>query len=128
MTMIEATHAKPGTYIVIDGEPCRVISMTKSKPGKHGAAKARIEAVGVFDGKKRDLLKPGSTALEVPMIEKKRAQVLSISGNLAQLMDMTDYTNFEAVIPEELQGKVEAGKEILYWKIGEKVLVKELAT
>lgn len=123
----EAGKLKPGSYVVIDGEPCRVTSMTKSKPGKHGATKARVEAVGIFDGRKREMLKPASSTVEVPIIDKKKAQVLSVEGNIAQLMDMTEYTNFEAVIPEEFQGKVEAGAEVLYWKIGERVLIKEVS-
>lgn len=124
----EAGKLKPGSYVVIDGEPCRVTSMVKSKPGKHGSTKARVEAVGIFDGKKREMLKPASTTVEVPMIEKKKAQVLSVEGNIAQLMDMAEYTNFEAIIPEEFQGKVEAGAEVLYWKIGERVLIKEVGS
>ncbi|RJS79096.1 translation initiation factor IF-5A, partial [Candidatus Bathyarchaeota archaeon] len=27
-----------GGYIIVDGEPCRIVDLTKSKPGKHGAA------------------------------------------------------------------------------------------
>ena len=33
---------KVGSYIVIDGEPCRIVSYDHSKPGKHGSAKARV--------------------------------------------------------------------------------------
>lgn len=127
-TSTEAGKLKPGSYVVIDGEPCRVSNMTKSKPGKHGATKARVEAVGIFDNKKREMLKPASATVEVPIIEKKKAQVLSVEGNIAQLMDMAEYTNFEAIIPEEFQGKVEAGAEVLYWKIGERVLIKEIGS
>jgi translation initiation factor 5A len=127
MANTEAGKLKPGSYVVIDGEPCRVTSMVKSKPGKHGSTKARVEGVGIFDGKKRELMKPASSTVEVPIIEKKKAQVLSVSGNIAQLMDLTDYSNFEANVPEEFEGKVEAGAEVLYWKIGERVLLKEVS-
>ena len=117
---------KPGNFVMIEGEPCKVIDLTKSKPGKHGASKIRLEAMGIFDNRRRFLLKPSSTNVEVPIIEKKAAQVLSASGEIAQLMDLTDYSTFEASIPEEFRGKVEGGREVLYWKIGNKVLIKEL--
>jgi translation initiation factor 5A len=117
---------KPGNFIEIDGEPCKVIRITLSKPGKHGSTKARIDAVGIFDNRKRNLLKPSSGDVPVPLIEKKNGQVVSISGSIAQIMDLEDYSMFEAAIPEEMQGKVEEGKEVLYWKIGERVIVKEL--
>ncbi len=118
--------AKPGSYVMIDGEPCKVVSYTKSKPGKHGAAKVRIETVGVFDGKKRVVLKPADAEISVPIIEKKKAQVISVSGDIAQLMDLETYETFEASIPEEFKGKLDSGREVLYWKMGSRVLIKQL--
>jgi len=118
--------AKPGSYVVIDGEPCKVVSYTKSKPGKHGAAKVRIEAVGLFDGKKRVVLKPADAEIGVPIIEKKKAQVISVSGDITQLMDMETYETFEASVPEEFKGKLDSGREVLYWKIGNRILIKQL--
>lgn len=120
----EVKDLKPGSYVMIDGEPCKVLKVTKSKPGKHGATKARVEATGVFDDKKRSLMKPTSASCNIPIILKKGAQVISISGNTAQLMDLEDYSMFDAIIPEDLKDKVEAGKEVEYWKIGERVMIK----
>ncbi len=116
---------KPGHYVIIEDEPCKVLSISLSKPGKHGSTKARVDAVGIFDNKKRNLLKPADSAVQVPIIEKKKAQVISVSGAYVQLMDMEEYNTFDASIPEEMKGKLESGQEINYWKIGEKVLVKE---
>ena len=120
----EMKDCKPGTYIMIDGEPCKVVSMTKSKPGKHGAAKVRLDAVGIFDNKKRTLMKPASAGVSMPIIEKKKAQVVSVTGDIVQLMDLETYETFEASIPEELKGKVQPGGEVLYWKLGNRILIK----
>lgn len=117
---------KPGNFVMIDGEPCKVVGYSKSKPGKHGSSKIRLEAMGIFDNRRRFLLKPSSASVDVPIIEKKSAQIISVSGDIVQLMDMTDYQTFEASIPEEFKGKMEAGKELLYWKISGKILIKEL--
>jgi len=123
-TQKEAKSLKPGNYVVIDDEPCKVLSVSTSKPGKHGASKARIEAIGLIDGKRRELVKPGSAMVDVPIIEKLKAQVLSVSGNSAQLMDLQDYETFECSIPAELQGKISEGQEVVYWKVmGKRVLV-----
>jgi len=117
-------NLKPGKFCVIDGEPCRVVSCVKSKPGKHGGAKARVDAVGIFDNRKRSIVKPASTDIEVPIVEKKTAQVVALSGNNAQIMDMETYETFDAEIPEELKGKIDAGVEVIYWVIlGRKMLV-----
>ena len=117
---------KPGHYIVIDGEPCSVSGLVKSKPGKHGSAKVRLEAVGLFDNKKRFILKPADTTVEVPMIEKRNAQVVAVSGATVQLMDLEDYAMFEANIPEDFKDKLESGKEIIYWKWHGRVMIKQL--
>src|SRR2546427_2335350 len=45
----EIRELKVNRYVVIDEEPCRIISIQMSKPGKHGEAKARLEVVGLFD-------------------------------------------------------------------------------
>lgn len=124
--MSSISKLKPGNFIEIDGEPCKVLKITLSKPGKHGSTKARIDAMGIFDNRRRSLLKPSSGDVPVPLIEKKNGQVVNISGTIAQIMDLEDYSTFEATIPEELRGKTQAGSEVLYWKIGERVIVKEL--
>ncbi|MCD6496537.1 MAG: translation initiation factor IF-5A [Candidatus Aenigmarchaeota archaeon] len=116
---------KIGHYVIIDDEPCRVVSISLSKPGKHGSTKARLDAVGIFDSKKRSLLKPADAAVQVPIIEKKKAQVISVSGDFVQLMDMEEYNTFDANVPAEMKGKIEPGAEIGYWKIGQRVLLKE---
>ncbi|MFQ5406773.1 MAG: translation initiation factor IF-5A [Candidatus Micrarchaeia archaeon] len=116
---------KVGKYVIIEDEPCRVISVDKSKPGKHGAAKMKVEAVGLFDSGKRGLMKPADADVEIPIIERKRAQVISVSGTSAQLMDLESYDTFEVSIPQEMQGEAESGKEIQYiHTMGRKLLLK----
>jgi translation initiation factor 5A len=110
----EIGKIKEGRYIVIDEEPCKVMAIATSKPGKHGAAKARIDAMGIFDGVKRSIVFPVSAKTYIPVVERKSGQVLSIAGNMAQLMDMKDFSNFEIPIPDEKKGTIEVGKEYMY--------------
>ena len=112
--MAEVRELKVNRYIIIDGEPCKIVSITTSKPGKHGEAKARIEAIGVFDGQKRSIVHPVKHKVQVPTIDKRTAQVISIMGDTVQLMDLETYDTFEMPIPEEFKGKLETGKEIQY--------------
>jgi translation initiation factor 5A len=112
--LAEVRTLKVNRYIIIDEEPCKILSISTSKPGKHGEAKARIEAVGIFDNQKRSVVHPVKHKVGVPMIDKRSAQILSIMGENVQLMDMETYQTFEMPIPEELKGQLEPGKEILY--------------
>jgi translation initiation factor 5A len=108
-----------GSYIIIDGEPCKIVNYSKSKPGKHGAAKARIVAIGVFDEAKKTIVKPVSAQVEVPIIDKKNGQVIALLPSAVQLMDLETYEMIEAPYPddEELKNKLDSGIEVEYWQI-----------
>ena len=113
-TVAEVRTLKANRYMIIDGEPCKIVSITTSKPGKHGEAKARIEAFGVFDGQKRSVVKPVKHKVQVPIIDKRSAQVIAVMGSEVQLMDLETYDTFNLPIPEELEGELDPGKEIQY--------------
>jgi len=115
-----------GSYIVIDGAACKVVSTATSRPGKHGHAKVNLMAVGLIDGKKRNLVLPGHDNVEVPIIEKKTAQVLSVSGGTANVMDSETYETFDLEIPEELKGSVVEGCSVLYWLILTEKVMKQV--
>jgi len=108
---------------VIDGEPCKVLDITCSKPGKHGGAKARIEVVGIFDKRRRSVVKPASTEIDVPIVEKKTGQVVAITGETVQIMDLESYETFDCTIPDELKNSMAQGSEIAYWVIMDKKLL-----
>jgi len=120
-TFEEVGKLRKGRYMVIDGHPCRVVDIQTSAPGKHGHAKARITAISIFDGSKRSDMKPSDARIEVPIVDKRQAQVLSVTGKTTQLMDLQSYETFDAEVPEGLE--INAGSTIFYWIImGKKLL------
>jgi len=116
---VDVGSLRVGGYMIIDNEPCRIVGITKSKPGKHGSAKARIVAIGVFDGQKRQFVKPVDSNAEIPMIDKRPGQVFTVNPNSVQIMDLETYEYVDAHFPEEedLKAKLTVGTEIEYWKI-----------
>ena len=90
---VELGSLKIGSYILLPvsdqptGDPCRISEYDTSKPGKHGAAKARIVGVGVFDGQKRPHVGPVSMQVHVPLIDKRTGQIISMTGSEIQVMD-----------------------------------------
>lgn len=124
--LINATDAKVGTSIIVDGAPCTVKMQDISKTGKHGHAKVRIEAVGIIDGKKKVLVVPGHERMEVPLIEKKKGQVLSVSGNKASVMDIDTFENFDVEVDEEIKNEVTDGKQVEYWVIEGVKMIKRV--
>jgi translation initiation factor 5A len=113
--MAEVRELKVGRYVLIDEEPCKIMSISTSKPGKHGEAKARIDAVGIFDEQKRSVVHPVKHKVGIPIIDKRSAQILALMGSeVVQLMDMETYETFEMPIPEDFKNQLQPGKEILY--------------
>lgn len=121
---VEASSVKSGTMVMIDGEPCEVRSMSKSSPGKHGSAKCKIKARGIFDGKDRHITKPGDSMMMSPDVDKKEGQVVSKDGSIAQVMDMDTYETEEMDLPDDLDAG--EGDTINYWVVDDRVLVKGL--
>ncbi len=116
---VEVGSLKPGQYVIIDNEPCRIVEYEKSKPGKHGSAKARIVAIGIFDNTKRSMVSPVDAKVDVPIIEKRSGQVVALMGSIIQLMDLETYEVFETIFPveDEVKSKLAQGVEIEYWRV-----------
>jgi len=110
----EVGKLKEGRFVIIDDEPCRIVGFSTSAPGKHGHAKAKVDAIGLFDAQKRSIIRPTSAKIETPIIERGNAQVLAIVVNNAQLMDLVTYETFELPIPINLRGDVREGVEVEY--------------
>lgn len=116
---VEVGDLKEGHYVIIDDEPCYILEVTKSKPGKHGSTKARVVAMGIFDGVKRSFVKPVNAKVDVPIIEKRSGQIVAVLENSVQIMDLETYEIFETPLPQEedLKSKLANGLEVEYWRI-----------
>jgi len=125
-----ASAMKKGSYILIDDQPCVVKADPQvSRPGKHGHAKVRMKAMNIFTGSTKEIVMPGHDSVEVPVILKKKGQVLSVEGDNVEMMDMETFETVTAdmkVAEEELQGKIEAGQTVQFWQVMGKVMIKAI--
>ena len=111
---------KKGSYIVIDGEPCKIVEISRAKTGKHGSAKAHVVAISLFTGQKKTMIAPVDTRVQIPVIEKRVGQVLADMGDMVQIMDLETYDTFEAEKPkddEKLAARLQPGVTVEYWLI-----------
>ncbi|MBU0667444.1 MAG: translation initiation factor IF-5A [Nanoarchaeota archaeon] len=115
-----------GNYVVLEEAPCIVTDVKISRPGKHGHAKVNLTAVGMIDGKKRNTVMPGHDSIGVPIIDKKNAQVLSVIGDVANVMDSETYETFDLTVPEELKEQVNEGTIVVYWVIMNDKVLKQI--
>jgi len=125
-TVASIGSLKPGRYVVFEDKVCILKSIETSRTGKHGHAKCRVEAIGVLDNSKIIKIIPAHDNVEVPIIEKKSAQVLSIQGDTANVMDMESYETFDLKIPDELKNDVKEGVQVMYWIMLDNKVLKEV--
>ncbi|MFN4046600.1 MAG: translation initiation factor IF-5A [Acidilobaceae archaeon] len=119
-------NLKIGSFIIIDGEPCRIVEISKAKTGKHGSAKANVVAVGLFSKNKKTLVAPVDTQVEVPIIDKRVGQIIADMGNKFQVMDMETYDTFEiekSSVEEDILDKLGPGMEVEYWIVMDKRII-----
>ena len=125
--IINATEAKVGTNIIVDGVPCTIKSIDISKTGKHGHAKARIEAVGMITGTKKVFVMPGHDRLEVPLVGKRKGQVLSIGDKTVSLMDLESFETIDLPCDDEIKNELEVNNNVEYWDVeGVKICKRKL--
>ena len=123
--IISATEGRVGTNMIENGLFYTIKKIDISKTGKHGHAKARIEAANMFTGNKKIFLIPGHDKIEVPSVNKNKAQVLSILGdNKLSVMDAETFETIELEVPEELQGQFAENDTLEYWDIEGSLLLK----
>lgn len=125
--VVEVKELKVGKFVMIEGEPCKVMSIQTAKTGKHGSAKARVEGIGILNNHKRSFVSPAESKIEVPIMERKSAQVLAFMGNVVQLMDLDTYETFELPKPgpEDIEGTLVEGVEVEYIEVvGKKKIMR----
>jgi translation initiation factor 5A len=125
-TIASIKELKPNGFVLIDGAPCRVEKVQVSSSGKHGHSKVRVDAIGLMDDTRRSIIKPADDVVDVPIVVKKKAQVLAVVGKTVQLMELSDYSTFELDIPEERKNDVKQGEEIDYYEVCDIKTLKQL--
>ena len=126
--MAKVGELKVGSYALINGIPCRIAQVTKSKPGKHGSAKFRCVAISLFDGTKQSFVDSTGATITIPLVDKRSGQVVSMTPANVQLMDLENYDMMDVEMPtdEDIAGALAAGKEVEYWVIMDRIKIQRV--
>jgi translation initiation factor 5A len=126
LKIIDATEVKAGTNILVDGDACAVKKIDISKTGKHGHAKCRIECVGILNDNKKVFVIPGHDRLEVPLVEKRKGQVLGI-GDKVSIMDLENFETIDVTCPDDIKSELEVNSNVEYWDVeGSKIIKRKI--
>ena len=107
---VEIRTLKVGRYVALEDSAYKILSMSKSKPGKHGSAKARLELEDIFTGQKRSHVGTVTDAINVPVIEKGSAIITHIQGEEIHAMDNKTYESL--ILPQTSEFTLKPGGEI----------------
>jgi translation initiation factor 5A len=119
---VKAGQLREGGYVLVDGFVCQIKNIEKSKPGKHGSAKIRATAIGLFDNQKRTLLQPSTGDTQVPIVEKGNAQIVAVMGGQIQIMDVASYATYNVQKPGDIKD-LKSGDEVEYLKAEENIKI-----
>merc|ERR1712183_506984 len=105
---MEAGQIRKGGFIMIKGNPCKVLDVSTSKTGKHGHAKCHFVASNIFTGKKQEELCPATHNIDVPFVFREDYQVMDIGeeddGGYLSLMAPDGDSREDLVLPHLQEG------------------------
>ncbi len=107
---VEIRTLKVGRYVAIEDSAYKILSISKSKPGKHGSAKARLELENLFTKQKRSHVGTVTDTIHVPVLEKGSAIITHLQGEEVHAMDTKTYASL--ILPIDTSMKLEPGGEI----------------
>ena len=124
---VEIRTLKVGRFCVVDEEAYKILSISKSKPGKHGSAKARLSLESIFTGKKISHVGTVTDSINVPMIEKGTATVTHLDGNEVHAMNDRDYSMMILPMPgEDSAMNIQAGQKIMWQEaLGRFIIIRD---
>jgi translation elongation factor P/translation initiation factor 5A len=125
--MAEVGILRRGDVVLLEGEPFRIDSIQSVVISRHSHTKIKMDLTGMFSGTKKILsLSPHKTMEKVDIKRKHGQLIAKISENVWQIMDMMDYTIYEAHVPKDLMERMREGDELTYIEYGGRVQVLEV--
>lgn len=99
---IQAGCLKIGSLVMIKGHPCKVVSFSTAKTGKHGAAKAMVTGIDIFSSNKYECTFSTGDNVDSPVVDRKEYTLLTIDdeGYMSLLKDDGDIKE-DLKLPED---------------------------
>lgn len=124
--MVNVGSLRRGDVVLLEGEPFRIDSIHSVVISRHSHTKIKMELTGMFSGAKKIMsLSPHKTMEKVDIKRKHGQLIAKISEDVGQIMDMMDYTIYEAHVPKDLMERMGEGNELIYIEYGGRVQVLE---
>ncbi|KAF0044071.1 hypothetical protein F2P81_003229 [Scophthalmus maximus] len=115
---MQCSSLRKNGYVMLKGNPCKIVDMSTSKTGKHGHAKVHLVGIDIFTQKKYEDICPSTHNMDVPRVNRLEYQVIGLLDGFLSLMNENGDTRDDLKVPDnelgkEIETKVEAGDDIL---------------
>lgn len=84
---MQCSALRKGGHVLINNRPCKIISMSTSKTGKHGHAKVHLVGEDIFTKKKLEDLCPSTHNKDVPNVTRTEYAFLNLEDGFLSLYD-----------------------------------------
>jgi len=74
----DTNRLKPGSLVMIKGNPCKVTEVTTAKPGKHGSAKVIMKGKDILTDKVYDCTYHAGDMVDAPICKRTEYTLLNI--------------------------------------------------
>ena len=99
---VSAGSLKKGDLVMIKGHPCKVVSFSTAKVGKHGSAKAMITGIDIFTSNKYECTFSTGDNVDAPLMKRIEYTLINIEDDgFASLMDDNGNMKEDLKLPED---------------------------
>ena len=132
----DSNRLKPGSLVMVKGNPCKVTETTTAKPGKHGSAKVILKGKDLITAKVYECTFHAGDMVDAPIVSRQEYTLLNIDDQVLELLDPSGEVKSDVNLPELEHLKDVAKNIVAIFEKGEKeclvtvlnVMGKEIVT
>ena len=99
---VSAGSLKKGDLVMIKGHPCKVVSFSTAKVGKHGSAKAMVTGIDIFTSNKYECTFSTGDNVDAPLMKRIEYTLINIEDDgFVSLMDDNGNMKEDLKLPED---------------------------
>ena len=100
--LVSAGSLHKGDLVMIKEKPCKVVSYSTAKTGKHGAAKAMLTGIDIFTSKKYECTYSTGDMVDAPIVSRDEYTLIDINDeDYVTLMTDAGDTKEDLALPTD---------------------------
>merc|ERR1712032_467203 len=96
----DTNRLKPGSLVMIKGNPCKVTDVSTAKPGKHGSAKVILKGKDILTSKVYECTYHAGDMVDAPIVKRTEYTLLNIDDTTLEMLDGAGEIKSDVNLPE----------------------------